>query len=150
IQPRTDHTATLLPGGKVLVAGGGLQMISTFTTTAELYDPATELWTATTPVIIGQETQTATLLRTGKLLIAGGSNRADADGTISELYDTIASNTPPLVSITAPSDGASFIGPLEITIQAVASDNDGSVTNVQFFDGATSLGNVTSSPYSLS
>jgi uncharacterized repeat protein (TIGR03803 family) len=94
IEPRTDHTATLLPGGNVLVAGGGLQRISTFTTTAELYDPASETWTATTPVIIGQESQTATLLDNGKVLIAGGSNRADADGTIAELYDLPEASTP--------------------------------------------------------
>jgi uncharacterized repeat protein (TIGR03803 family) len=94
IEPRADHTATLLPSGNVLVAGGGLQTVSTFTTTAELYDPATETWTATTPVIIGQESQTATLLRTGKVLIAGGSNRADADGTIAELYDLSGTTAP--------------------------------------------------------
>jgi uncharacterized repeat protein (TIGR03803 family) len=94
IEPRADHTATLLPSGNVLVAGGGLQMVSTFTTTAELYDPATETWTSTTSVIIGQESQTATLLRTGKVLIAGGSNRADADGTIAELYDLFGTSAP--------------------------------------------------------
>jgi hypothetical protein len=99
IEPRSDHTATLLPDGNVLVAGGGLQMVSTFTTTTELYDPATESWKATTPVIIGQEAQTATLLRTGKVLIAGGSNRADADGTITELYDLpVTTNSPPPVT----------------------------------------------------
>ena len=40
-----DHTATLLPNGKVLVAGGynGSAVLSS----AELYDPATGTWTAT-------------------------------------------------------------------------------------------------------
>ena len=87
IQPRSEQTATLLPSGRVLVAGGRLQRAGTFSTTTELYDPVTESWAATTPVIIGQESQTATLLRNGKVLIVGGFNRADADGTIAELYD---------------------------------------------------------------
>ena len=39
------HTATLLPNGKVLVAGGSDGL--TFWSSAELYDPATGLWTAT-------------------------------------------------------------------------------------------------------
>jgi uncharacterized repeat protein (TIGR03803 family) len=59
-------------------------------------------------------------------------------------------NTPPTVAITSPTDGSSFIAPATITIQADASDSDGSVTNVQFFDGTTSLGNVSSSPFDLS
>ncbi|HXJ60817.1 MAG TPA: leucine-rich repeat domain-containing protein [Verrucomicrobiae bacterium] len=62
----------------------------------------------------------------------------------------ISSNSPPTVAITSPINGASFIAPATITIQAAASDSDGSVTNVQFFDGVTSLGNRSSSPYSLS
>lgn len=59
-------------------------------------------------------------------------------------------NTPPSVSITNPANNASFVAPAIVTIQADASDPDGSVTNVQFFDGATSLGNAPSSPYGIS
>src|SRR5262249_13028662 len=59
-------------------------------------------------------------------------------------------NAPPTVAITSPTNGASFIAPATITIQAIASDSDGSVTNVQFFDGSTSLGNRSSSPFNLS
>src|SRR5262249_32626843 len=51
-------------------------------------------------------------------------------------------NSPPTVAITSPINGASFIAPASITIQADASDSNGSVTNVQFFDGETSLGNA--------
>jgi glucose/arabinose dehydrogenase len=58
-------------------------------------------------------------------------------------------NVPPSVSITNPANGAIFIAPTTATIQAAANDSDGIVTNVQFFDGATSLGNATSSPYGI-
>ena len=59
-------------------------------------------------------------------------------------------NQPPVVAITAPAGGATFLFPANVLIQATANDSDGSVTNVQFFDGTTSLGNVSSSPYQLS
>ncbi len=44
---RSHHTATLLPNGKVLVAGGvGIRQHGILDS-AELYDPATGTWTAT-------------------------------------------------------------------------------------------------------
>ena len=56
-------------------------------------------------------------------------------------------NQPPSVSITSPSNGATFTEPANITITADASDSDGSVTLVEFFEGSTKLGEDSSSPY---
>lgn len=60
------------------------------------------------------------------------------------------SNTPPSVTITQPSDGASFTQGTNITIAADASDPDGSVTQVEFFANGVSLGTDNTSPYSIS
>jgi len=59
-----------------------------------------------------------------------------------------AANVPPTVSITIPSNGATYIAPANITINATASDSDGSVTKVEFYNGAVKLGEDTTSPYS--
>jgi len=60
-----------------------------------------------------------------------------------------AASTPPTVTLTNPPNGEILSAPATITLAASASDSGGSVTNVQFFQGATSLGNVPASPYSL-
>jgi len=59
----------LLPGGKVLVAGGldGVPLAS-----AELFDPATATWSATGSLNTARDSHTATLLPDGKVLVAGG------------------------------------------------------------------------------
>ena len=57
-------------------------------------------------------------------------------------------NTPPTVSITSPSPGASFTAPATITIEASASDPGGSVVRVEFFRGTTMIGSDSTSPYS--
>jgi hypothetical protein len=62
---RDELTATLLPNGKVLVLGGGVN-------TAELYDPRTAKFSSTGAAAASRYEQTATLLRNGKVLIAGG------------------------------------------------------------------------------
>ncbi|OON67165.1 glycosyl hydrolase [Hymenobacter sp. CRA2] len=58
-------------------------------------------------------------------------------------------NTPPTVSLTSPSAGASFTAPASITISANAADANGTVSKVEFFQGSTKLGEDTSSPYSF-
>ncbi|MEO8471864.1 MAG: Ig-like domain-containing protein [Chryseolinea sp.] len=60
-----------------------------------------------------------------------------------------STNTPPVVSITAPSNNASFAQGATITITANASDSDGSISRVEFFDGTTKIGESLTSPYSF-
>jgi chitinase len=57
-------------------------------------------------------------------------------------------NTAPVVTLTAPASGASFTAPATITISATASDADGSVSKVGFYNGGTLLSEVTAAPYS--
>ncbi|WP_343231996.1 glycosyl hydrolase family 18 protein [Tahibacter amnicola] len=60
------------------------------------------------------------------------------------------SNTAPTVTLTAPASGSTHTPGSTITVSASASDADGQVSKVEFFQGAVSLGTDTSSPYSVS
>jgi len=73
---RIFSTATLLPTGNVLVAGGlvGLVQNPQTTPTAMLYHPDTNTWTSTGSMTTPREGQTATLLPDGQVLLAGGTN----------------------------------------------------------------------------
>jgi chitinase len=55
---------------------------------------------------------------------------------------------PPTVSITNPASGTVFAAPANVTIQASASDSDGTVTNVQFLVDANVVANVPTAPFS--
>ncbi|WP_143477824.1 Ig-like domain-containing protein, partial [Pseudogulbenkiania subflava] len=57
-------------------------------------------------------------------------------------------NKAPSVSLTAPANGATFTALATITLTATASDQDGTVTKVEFFNGTTLLGTSTTAPYS--
>jgi hypothetical protein len=83
-RPRRLPTATLLPSGKVLVAGGlGNNGVLG---SAELYDPATGLWTVTGSMGRPRDLHTATLLPSCKVLVAGGYGNTGYFGS-AELYD---------------------------------------------------------------
>ena len=69
---RESHTATLLPDGQVLVAGGGGDFFGQSLASAELYDPATDLWAATGSMVHARRAHTATLLPNGQVLVTGG------------------------------------------------------------------------------
>jgi WD40 repeat protein len=71
LEPRSGHTATLLPSGKVLIAGG-MRRNHDFYKSAELYDPATGKFQATGEMNERRVSPVALLLGSGKVLIAGG------------------------------------------------------------------------------
>jgi large repetitive protein len=78
----TGPSATLLPNGEVLVAGGedaNFNLLSS----AELYNPATGTFTPTGSMTTPRTGQSATLLNNGQVLIAGGTNATAA----AELYN---------------------------------------------------------------
>ena len=78
------HTATLLPGGMVLIAGGSDSNFSV-SPSAELYDPASGSWTVTGSLNTARMLHTATLLANGKVLVAGGIGETALASA--ELYD---------------------------------------------------------------
>jgi hypothetical protein len=63
---------------------------------------------------------------------------------------TAPTNTPPTVLITNPPAGASFTNPVAISLGASASDSDGTINQVEFYDGGTFISSVTNAPYTLS
>jgi hypothetical protein len=91
---RCSHTATLLPSGKVLVAGGVNYNGTTINnlSSAELFDPAAGTWTATTAMTTARSFHTATLLTNGLVLVAGGAGGPSGNTNLSsaELYDPVA------------------------------------------------------------
>jgi hypothetical protein len=62
---------------------------------------------------------------------------------------SVQGNSPPAVTLTQPTDGATFTAPATVNLAATATDSDGTVTKVEFFDGATKLGEDTTAPYTF-
>ena len=101
--PRQLHTATLLPNGKILVAGGddgGTNHLSR----AELYDAVAGTWRAIGSMTTAREYCTATLLPNGRVLVAGGYNYGYLSSA--ELYDVGLGFTnswqPQIATVTSP------------------------------------------------
>ncbi|MGA2871053.1 MAG: kelch repeat-containing protein, partial [Verrucomicrobiota bacterium] len=83
---REQHTATLLPNGQVLVAGGA-DSSGNPSSVAELYNPANGTWTTTNSLNTAREWHTATLLLNGEVLVAGGQGTAPGALASAELYN---------------------------------------------------------------
>jgi hypothetical protein len=87
-------TATALPDGRALVAGGPMSGSAigcgpgASCPNAEVYDPARDAWTVTSGMATSRGEHTATLLANGKVLITGGFVPPDPDMTATaEIYD---------------------------------------------------------------
>ena len=84
---RGNHTAQLLPNGKVLVAGGLCSGGFTYAdNSAELYDPSTGSWKATGSMNAARANTAATWLTNGQVLIARG-NGTSSGARSTELHN---------------------------------------------------------------
>jgi N-acetylneuraminic acid mutarotase len=83
---REYHTATLLTGGRVLIAGGFNDAYGSSVATAELYNPADGVFSSAGSLVTGRWWQTATLLNDGTVLITGGIDIKQMDLKSAEIY----------------------------------------------------------------
>ena len=116
--PRKNHTATLLPNGKVLIVGG--QNAGGVLNSAELYDPQANTFTAVPGNILGARQNHVAILPAGSVnvLIAGGDSGA-AGLTTAVLYNYVTN--------TFSSSGATTSGLYSYRI--AFSDFNGKTTN---------------------
>jgi N-acetylneuraminic acid mutarotase len=134
--PRAGHTATLLPSGKVLVVGGGLD--NGTTTTAELYDPATNSWSPAASLIHKRSGFNAVLLKSGKVLVAGGVVQSQTVSA-AELYDPASNTWLPAGTLLTGRMGASatLLGNGEVLLaggQTVQSGPPQNTANAELYD----------------
>jgi hypothetical protein len=103
LEPRSGHTATLLPDGKVLIVGG-MRRNQDFYRSAELYDPATAKFQATGDMAIPRVGHAAVLLHSGKVLVVGGwIGHGETDSA--ELYDPATGKFSSLTKMTSKRGG---------------------------------------------
>src|ERR1700676_2691401 len=100
LEPRSGHTATLLPDGMVLVVGG-MRGNQDFYKSAELYDPATGKFQPTGEMHQRRVGQIAVLLPSGKVLVAGGWV-GDGGTDSAELYDPVTGRFTLIAKMTSP------------------------------------------------
>lgn len=95
---RSSHTSTLLPSGKVLVAGG---FNGAYLSSADLYDPASNTWSPAQPMGAARTYHSATLLPNGKVLVAGRQSTGGANLSSVELNDPSTNTWSPASAMTA-------------------------------------------------
>jgi N-acetylneuraminic acid mutarotase len=83
---RHAMTATLLPSGKVLVAGGATAA-SDAINSSEIYDPTAKTWTLGLKMVTARSDYASIMLGTGKVLFTGGENINGVSIKNAELYN---------------------------------------------------------------
>ncbi|WP_406624077.1 IPTL-CTERM sorting domain-containing protein [Acidovorax sp. SDU_ACID1] len=138
--PRSYHTQTLLPNGRVLVAGGWALVqppnVTELSKATLLYDESTDAWTDAAPMQIGRYRHTATLLPDGSVLVAGGTSMASPGAA--ETYDPSTNQWQATGSMNTPRIGhtATLLPDGRVMVAGGINGPDTFAT-VEFYDPAT-------------
>ena len=141
VTDRYEHVATLLPNGKVLVAGGISDSAGMSVASAELYDPATGTWTTTGNMTSDRFDHTSTMLPDGKVLVAGGTANSTGGGLASaELYDPALGTWTATGNMTTDRyyHTATLLPNGQVLVTSGRSDLGGILTSAELYDPATS------------
>jgi len=129
-EPRYAHTATLMPDGRVLVAGGRFIRFKSegveerLLTSVALFDPGREAWAEAAPLHGPRWLHSAALLKDGRVLVVGGfETGADPqDPPTAEVYDPQA-------------DAWKVLADVPVRARTVVTLLDGRVLLVGYVDG---------------
>ncbi|MEO8035872.1 MAG: kelch repeat-containing protein, partial [Acidobacteriota bacterium] len=145
---RNFHTATLLPNGKVLIAGGDNGFA---TNSAELYDPATGIFTATGSMMTARVYHSATLLPNGNVLVAGGYDPTLRTTFASaEVYNPATGTFSPAGNLTgARSFQTATLLKSGKVLLAGGSDDVGTLPSAELYDPAVGVGGTFTATASL-
>jgi hypothetical protein len=148
---RADHTATLLPDGRVLIAGGMVEN-GVFLNSAELYDPAKGTFVAAASMQSRRIGHSATLLPNGKVLIAGGlAGRVFEGGpgvvATTELFDPATGRFTPGPPMTTPRTGhiAALLSNGKVLVAGGAGGDEHALASAEIYDSATNKWTATGS-----
>ncbi len=78
-----------------------------------------------------------------------GNTNYNAATNVDRTFAVTGAPVPPTVSITVPTNNASYSIPASFTLTATAADSDGTVSKVEFFQNGVKIGESTASPYTL-
>ena len=68
-------------------------------------------------------------------------------GSTSSAPVSLTVDVPPSIALTSPTANAVFAAPASIPLTASATDSDGTITKVEFYQGTTLIGSATTAPY---
>jgi N-acetylneuraminic acid mutarotase len=129
-------SSTILPDGKVLLAGGG-DAIDWVLDGTFLYDPATNLWSPGGHLETLRELHSATLLPNGDVLIAGGYDYSDVAAS-SELYDPATGTSKPGADLVTPRAGhTATLLPNGMVLVTGGENLDGGLSSTEIYITAT-------------
>jgi hypothetical protein len=146
---RAGHSSTLLPNGKVLVAGGfgGSGTESNPFRSTELYDPTKRTFEPAADMTVGRSGHTATLLRNGKVLIVGGWTGRYNVRRSAELYDpatgTFAATGDLLIERAG--NTATLLDDGRVLIAGGVDREENAIASAEIYDPATGKFNLTAS-----
>lgn len=142
---RAEHTATLLPSGQLIVAGGIHRLSSSFVNlnSTELYDPAANTWSGGASSLGAVASHQALLLADGRLVLLG-------NGQV-QVY-TPASNSwnagliPMLSSVTSLSSTLLLDGRI-LSVDGTDTSSSRSISSVEAFDSSSGTSSAVGQPY---
>jgi N-acetylneuraminic acid mutarotase len=136
---REGHSSTLLPNGKVLVAGG-YNFADGALSSTELYDPAAGTWATSGSMSNAREYHTATLLPNGLVLVAGGYSGNGPANHLSgaELFDPATGTWKATggMNVARANHTATLFPNGEVAVAGGANDG-GNLTSTELYDPAT-------------
>jgi len=83
-------------------------------------------------------------------LIAKATDNTGLSASSLPVSISVKQNAAPIVSLTVADSGATRYAPASVTLTATASDSDGTISKVEFYQGSTLIGTATAPPYALS